>query len=429
MEIEENPHVREELENARTLLKTRTLELETLRKSYERLDKDHLALRRLMDVKEAENRMLEDLLEIEREKSKKSDEELDFAVQENEIIKKKMLDYESRMVTLHNEVLELKGNIRVFVRVRPLPFGETKSCLSVDGQTSLTVTKLCSRDGSTATLPYRFDRVLDTNATQKEVFDEVQQLVVSALDGFNVCVIAYGQTGSGKTYTMEGPQGANPNDVDDERVGVIPRAFNELFELIRDRRDQDWVYDIHVSMLEIYNEMILDLLNKHTECNIRIAASDSNRTEILQLENVSSVHVTDKHQATKLFEKARTQRKVGTTKCNGRSSRSHCVLRVHVKARNTSSGAERESVLNLVDLAGSERVKQSEVEGIRLLETRKINSSLTQLLTVIMSLGNQVCDFKTAHFLTPVRPETRGNILIRVKMRIMTTALLKSLGI
>lgn len=36
-----------------------------------------------------------------------------------------------------------------------------------------------------------------------QVFQEVQSLVTSCIDGFNVCIFAYGQTGSGKTYTME----------------------------------------------------------------------------------------------------------------------------------------------------------------------------------------------------------------------------------
>lgn len=36
-----------------------------------------------------------------------------------------------------------------------------------------------------------------------QVFQEVQSLVTSCIDGFNICIFAYGQTGSGKTYTME----------------------------------------------------------------------------------------------------------------------------------------------------------------------------------------------------------------------------------
>ena len=36
-----------------------------------------------------------------------------------------------------------------------------------------------------------------------QVFQEVQALITSCIDGFNVCIFAYGQTGAGKTYTME----------------------------------------------------------------------------------------------------------------------------------------------------------------------------------------------------------------------------------
>lgn len=72
---------------------------------------------------------------------------------------------------------------------------------------------------------------------QEEVFDEISQLVQSAMDGYKVCIFAYGATGSGKTYTMLGTQ--------DER-GVIPRAMEQLFKSSCHLEDQGWSFEMKV---------------------------------------------------------------------------------------------------------------------------------------------------------------------------------------
>jgi len=110
---------------------------------------------------------------------------------------------------------ELKGNIRVFCRVRP-PVGEEKTDPNVlshitfnegdDKEISLVQASESASGAKAVTkaFPFAFDKVFKPSSTQGEVFDEISQLVQSALDGYKVCIFAYGQTGSGKTYTMEG---------------------------------------------------------------------------------------------------------------------------------------------------------------------------------------------------------------------------------
>ena len=81
---------------------------------------------------------------------------------------------------------------------------------------------------------------------QREVYEEISQLVQSALDGYNVCVFAYGQTGSGKTYTMEGGPGI---EEDLDQCGVIPRTIRQIFDIKKQLVEKNWEYKLHVSTL------------------------------------------------------------------------------------------------------------------------------------------------------------------------------------
>jgi kinesin family member C2/C3 len=87
------------------------------------------------------------------------------------------------------------------------------------------------------------------------VFSETLPVVLSALDGYNVCIFAYGQTGTGKTFTMEGTP---------DNRGVNYRALEVLFNTSA-KRSSDMAYELSVSMLEVYNERIRDLLAENTE--------------------------------------------------------------------------------------------------------------------------------------------------------------------
>ena len=152
---------------------------------------------------------------------------------------------------LFNLVQELRGNIRVFCRIRPLDGderkeGETTAVVSVGGEND--ELRLTNAKGMVKN--FEFDKVFGPEFDQAAVFAETAPLCTSVLDGFNVCIFAYGQTGSGKTYTMEGPA---------DNRGVNFRALELLFNL-RDERAAQFDYEISVSLLEVYNEQLRDLL-------------------------------------------------------------------------------------------------------------------------------------------------------------------------
>lgn len=123
----------------------------------------------------------------------------------------KLRNEETLRRKLHNQVQELKGNIRVFCRVRPSlssePVSEAARIMYPDtGKDSKEVEILGPEEKSslgnvtTKTNAFTFDRIFTPDTANTDVFEEISQLVQSALDGYNVCIFCYGQTGSGKYF-------------------------------------------------------------------------------------------------------------------------------------------------------------------------------------------------------------------------------------
>eukprot|EP01138_Halocafeteria_seosinensis_P010097 gb/GECG01010311.1/.p1 GENE.gb/GECG01010311.1/~~gb/GECG01010311.1/.p1 ORF type:complete len:1253 (+),score=239.78 gb/GECG01010311.1/:1-3759(+) len=285
---------------------------------------------------------------------------------------------------LFNQVLELKGNIRVFARVRPMlskEQTEDEECPSIIAPESDSVVvheKQTHHDGSSEERKtYRFDRVFGSQSTQEEVYDEVQGLVRSVVDGYTVCIFAYGQTGSGKTYTMQGTE---------TEPGINSRALKDLFTLIENRSDVN-SFEVSASMLEIYNESIYDLLagSRPTEGNNSLTLRQHPKRGAY-VEGLSSQKVEKLDDIEQVMETARKHRSVTTTSMNDVSSRSHMIMQVHVKGHNAVTGKTTHSTMYLVDLAGSERLKRSEADGKALKEAQHINKSLSALGNVMSSL-------------------------------------------
>jgi len=101
-----------------------------------------------------------------------------------------------------------------------------------------------------STNSFELEKIYQPNSTQAEIFEDVKDLVISVLDGYNVCIFAYGQTGSGKTFTMEGPR---------ENPGLYYRTLKKLFEEAGKMTDIE--YKISTSLLEIYNDKLQDLMD------------------------------------------------------------------------------------------------------------------------------------------------------------------------
>ncbi|KAH7296834.1 hypothetical protein KP509_26G041000 [Ceratopteris richardii] len=285
---------------------------------------------------------------------------------------------------LYNQVQDLKGNIRVFCRVRPFHPDQIGNRSTIDyiGEDGSIVIANPLKVGKDQRKSFTFNRVFNPSAAQEEVFLDTQPLIRSVLDGFNVCIFAYGQTGSGKTHTMTGPNNPSPSD-----WGVNLRALNDLFHISQSRKDH-MTYGIGVQMIEIYNEQVKDLLSTDGS-NKRLEIRNNSQQNGLNVPDASMMSVNCTQDVLDLMSLGHKNRAVGSTALNERSSRSHSVLTVHVKGIDQVSGAILRGCLHLVDLAGSERVDKSEATGDRLKEAQHINKSLSALGDVIAALAQK----------------------------------------
>ncbi|CAA7059982.1 unnamed protein product [Microthlaspi erraticum] len=376
MPLEELP-VREEDQSSRSLLKKTNSNHRRLLKSQE---KELAVLKTLFintkqDFKEFQVHLQRDLMELGNQMQEMSSAAQGYykVVEENR--------------KLYNMVQDLKGNIRVFCRVRPIFNREMKGVIDYIGKDGSLFVVDPSKLQKDARKTFQFNQVFGPTSTQDDVYKETQPLIRSVMDGYNVCIFAYGQTGSGKTYTMSGPPGRSASE-----MGINYLALSDLF-LICDKRRDMMTYEIYVQMVEIYNEQVRDLLAENFTCtkypfivpNIRTCSSEDDG---LSLPDATMHSVNCTRDVLKLMEAGEVNRAVSSTSMNNRSSRSHSIFMVHVRGKDTSGGTLR-SCLHLVDLAGSERVDKSEVTGDRLKEAQYINKSLSCLGDVISALAQK----------------------------------------
>ena len=330
-------------------------------------------------------------------------------------------------------------NIQVFVRARP-PAEKVESdflLIDVDDKRKLTIKDPKGQKmAKHSEVSFQFDHLFWTDTSQDTVFDAmVQPQVDHVLSGYNCCCFAYGQTGSGKTYSMFGE--------DAEVRGMIPRAVEGFFGKLESLSATKEVAMV-CSFMEVYNDQIRDLgkaylvamgaeeshsmalhaktsdifeslagkrgnpyfgpaFHRAGEGGGEVAArpgvqqiSDEFNTmnyEIREdaegnvfVKDLSMVPVNTLEEVSSMISMGVKVRATHETSMNANSSRSHTVFTITIIQKDRETGDTITGMLNLVDLAGSERLKKTESQGVRLKEALHINTSLTALSKVIMSL-------------------------------------------
>ncbi|KAK9806270.1 hypothetical protein WJX72_007966 [[Myrmecia] bisecta] len=279
----------------------------------------------------------------------------------------------------------VKSHVKVWVRTRPSaqPFDGLK--VQADGKSVAINFPKTSEGGQVHNqlegLAFKFDGVLD-GASQEDVYAScANEVVDSVLAGYNGTMFCYGQTGAGKTYTMSGEAQQY------SRRGIIARAIHQIFQEIDARVDRQ--YTVKVSYLEIYNEVLYDLLADNPALSGELHVLEENHTTFVK--GLAVKEVRSQEEALSMFFQGDAVRSISAHALNASSTRSHCIFTLHLEMRPSGESSERavHAKLNLVDLAGSERTKKTGVTGQALKEANFINKSLTFLEQTVNALSRK----------------------------------------
>jgi len=287
----------------------------------------------------------------------------------------------------------------------------------------------------TRTNTYKFDHCFDPTQTTLDLYSKtVKDSVRAFMEGYHTSIFAYGQTATGKTFTMTGD---NTNKGANSR-GIIQLAIRDCFDYIHDEKAEGREYLLRVSFMEIYNEVVNDLLIAPTNTNNNnsfTSSSSNGRDTPVPVSSASNIRifeskregvvirglkeeiVTSYSEVLTLLAAGERRRQTGSTQQNKQSSRSHSIFRLTVESRQrltattpdrkpmldrsvgsedsiasgkfkgNSSGPVRVSTLSMVDLAGSESVKNTGSKGARQKEGQYINKSLLTLGHVVWKLA------------------------------------------
>ncbi|XP_022212746.2 kinesin-like protein KIF23 [Drosophila obscura] len=349
-----------------------------------------------------------------------------------------------------------KDPVNVFCRVRPLQSDADLTSLRVKSSTTIALNpqdqllQHHKQNGAQREIQYIFKHVFQSDATQQDVFGSVAQpLVENLVRGRNSLLFTYGVTGSGKTYTMTGnlrhrgimprcldvlfrtisdfqakkfvfkPDKLNGFEILSEEDALLERQHEMNLRFAGSGRfayrnkdsdpeiasqasveptpllglDEDNMYSVFVTYIEIYNNSVYDLLEDtgiQKTLQSKIIREDAHHHMFVH--GVTEVEVKTVEDALEVFQMGQKKKRMGHTVLNAESSRSHSVFNIRLVQAPTDSQGENVvqdrknitvSQLSLVDLAGSERSSRTKNTGVRLREAGNINNSLMTLRTCL----------------------------------------------
>eukprot|EP00835_Amoeboradix_gromovi_P006199 NODE_686_length_5195_cov_0.321232.p3 type:complete len:338 gc:universal NODE_686_length_5195_cov_0.321232:3188-4201(+) len=250
--------------------------------------------------------------------------------------------------------------VEVFIRKRPL-LENDEDIVVCENANKLVITDRKNRVDLTTfeeKQVFYFDRVIDDKTEDIPIIEYVSH----AMSGNSSLIFCYGQTGSGKSYTML------------SKHGLVYTGLSDILTFC----------SVSLSIFEIYQNNVHDLLNDRAKCDLR---EFQGNMIVKNLVN-ETIEIKNIEKARQMIEKALESRSTSSTNQNADSSRSHAIIQC--KLINSADPNSSKGVLTFIDLAGSEKAadRGNTSQKIR-SEGADINKSLLALKECIRAMDQK----------------------------------------
>ncbi|KAF3024176.1 kinesin-like nuclear fusion protein [Neopestalotiopsis sp. 37M] len=280
---------------------------------------------------------------------------------------------------------DYQGKIRVIARIRPMMKGEDPSNEQdfgerVPGEFSANWGQLrISEEQPSATgtrtilREQPLERIFGPEATNGDVFEELEFLISSGLSGSQCAIFAYGPSGTGKTHTLSAMnETGEPDAVND---GILPRTLAMVFDHAYENRHR-WAFTFGLSATEIYMDEARDMISDPPA-----------KVGLSRDFNQPSIEIQDYCETEPLLQRILAKRRVASTAVHDKSSRSHMIFSLRIHRESVDGSAKPvDGCVHICDLAGSEKIADT-ANPLQRKEGVDINSSLTDLITTLQQLG------------------------------------------
>ncbi|XP_070563966.1 coiled-coil domain-containing protein 78-like isoform X2 [Ptychodera flava] len=298
-------------------------------------------------------------------------------------------------------------NIETVARIRPSVRGEGPHNVNITGHHRIV--------GQESGHGHSYQMIFKQDSSNFDVYRKsVEPMLNIFLTGYNCSILSVGESYSGKSYTLTGES--------TNKAGIVPIFLDALFNKLDDgrRADEAYMYDerlkiqrgqVTMSMIEVYNESIRDLLTLPSSKN-PLPLKNSPQ-EGVHAKNAFKTPIKSASDATALFRQGWGKRIIAQTDHGSAHCYASTIITIELTARHGENPHPNISKFTFIDTPAAEKLAEDS-QQIRLREGPTLSRPILAFGQLVANLANapnpeRVISYRESKFTSLLHDIMGGN--------------------